>query len=117
MNTEVMFSSRREDWATPQWIFDELDREFHFTLDAAADAQNAKCARFWDEETDALAQEWGGTKQSGATRHIVEKQVFLSKKRAKATQRWLCFFLPERIRDGSMSGYWARLKYGLYADG
>ena len=33
MNTEVMFSSRAMDWATPQAFFDQLDSEFHFTLD------------------------------------------------------------------------------------
>ena len=31
MNTEVMFSSRAMDWATPQAFFDQLDSEFHFT--------------------------------------------------------------------------------------
>lgn len=36
MNTELMFSSEKEDWETPQSFFDGLNREFHFTLDAAA---------------------------------------------------------------------------------
>lgn len=39
MNTEVMFSSKNEMWTTPQDFFDKLDAEFHFTLDAAAMAQ------------------------------------------------------------------------------
>ena len=33
MNTDVMFSSKTDDWATPQDFFDELNREFGFTLD------------------------------------------------------------------------------------
>ena len=32
MNTEVMFSHKKNNWATPQWFFDKLDDEFHFTL-------------------------------------------------------------------------------------
>ena len=31
-----MFSSLSGDWATPAALFLELDKEFHFTLDACA---------------------------------------------------------------------------------
>jgi hypothetical protein len=34
--TAGVFSSTTDLWATPQAFFDELDREFHFTLDVAA---------------------------------------------------------------------------------
>lgn len=33
MNTNVMFSSATDLWATPQDFFDKLNAEFHFTLD------------------------------------------------------------------------------------
>lgn len=36
----------------------ELDNEFDFTVDAAADADNAVCDRYWDD--DALKQSWKG---------------------------------------------------------
>lgn len=36
-------SRYRDDWSTPQWLFDELDREFRFDLDAAAQPHNTKC--------------------------------------------------------------------------
>lgn len=32
MNTELMFSSEREDWETPQNFFDELNKEFILRL-------------------------------------------------------------------------------------
>lgn len=48
MNTALMFSSKTDQWATPQYFFDELDAEFHFTLDAAADESNYKCERYYD---------------------------------------------------------------------
>jgi site-specific DNA-methyltransferase (adenine-specific) len=37
---------RRDDWETPQWLFDHLDAEFGFVLDACAEEHNAKC-RAW----------------------------------------------------------------------
>jgi len=36
-------TSVSERWATPQWLFDRLNAEFRFDLDAAADASNHKC--------------------------------------------------------------------------
>jgi SAM-dependent methyltransferase len=42
-NGGAAFSSDRMDWETPQSFFDELDKEFGFTLDPAASNENAKC--------------------------------------------------------------------------
>lgn len=60
MNNKVMFSSKKEDWETPQDLFDKLNEEFHFTLDAAASLENAKCANYFTKEQDGLAKSWGG---------------------------------------------------------
>lgn len=46
------------EWSTPQTLFDELNKEFGFTVDVAATADNAKCARYYDMEMDGLAQNW-----------------------------------------------------------
>lgn len=45
---------------TPQGFFEELDREFHFTLDAAATERSAKCPRYFTHETDGLSASWAG---------------------------------------------------------
>lgn len=58
--SNVHFSSKVQTWATPQDFFDALNAEFDFTLDAAASADNAKCAKFFDEAVDGLAQSWEG---------------------------------------------------------
>lgn len=50
MNTEVMFSSKKMDWATPQDFYDKLDSEFHFTLDPCADESNHKCDKYFTEQ-------------------------------------------------------------------
>lgn len=55
-----LFSSETPEWETPQAFFDHLNERWHFTLDVAATAQNAKCARYFTRETDGLAQNWGG---------------------------------------------------------
>lgn len=60
MNTDVMFSSKTDDWATPQDFFDELNREFSFTLDPCADHVNHKCATYYTKEQDGLVHDWGG---------------------------------------------------------
>lgn len=60
MNTDVMFSSKTDLWETPQELFDELDREFHFALDTCALPENAKCARYYTPEQDGLSQPWKG---------------------------------------------------------
>lgn len=54
------FGSERQDWPTPDSLFDPLNREFGFTCDVAADMNNAKCAHFIDESTNALEQSWEG---------------------------------------------------------
>lgn len=57
MNT-VTLSSRRHDWETPKALFDALHGEFGFTLDSAANRDNAKCAAFFSPEDDGLSQSW-----------------------------------------------------------
>lgn len=51
--------SKGSDWSTPQELFDELDAEFHFTLDVCASDWNAKCKKFFTEEIDSLKLYWG----------------------------------------------------------
>ena len=46
------------NWAAPQWLFDQLDAEFKFVLDAAASGKNAKCAIYFTKEDDALTKDW-----------------------------------------------------------
>lgn len=58
MNTDLMFSSKKPDWETPKAFFDDLDKEFHFTLDAAASDRNTKCERYYTEQDNALDKEW-----------------------------------------------------------
>ena len=58
MNTDLMFSSQTDLWATPQDFFDKLNEEFHFTLDPCADEFNHKCDKYFTVEQDGLLQSW-----------------------------------------------------------
>ena len=60
MNCEVMFSSKTDQWSTPQWLFDELNKEFHFDLDVCADESNHKCEKYFNKQQDGLKMKWGG---------------------------------------------------------
>lgn len=56
-----MMQSGRQDWETPQWLFDQLNAEFHFIMDVCASAENAKCPAYFDEADDALQWPWIGS--------------------------------------------------------
>ena len=53
-----LVSSKKQDWETPEKLFQRLDSEFGFDLDAASDGKNAKCELFLTEEDDALSVPW-----------------------------------------------------------
>lgn len=58
MDSALMFSSKRQDWATPRSIFRELDYVYHFDLDACASENTAKCENYFTEADNALEQDW-----------------------------------------------------------
>lgn len=59
-NIKACFSSKTDDWATPQDFFDKLDKEFNFDLDPCADEHNHKCEMYFTKEQNGLKHEWGG---------------------------------------------------------
>ena len=58
MNNDLMFSSKNNEWETPQNLFDTLDKEFCFTLDPCATPQTAKCKKFYTKEDNGLSKDW-----------------------------------------------------------
>jgi site-specific DNA-methyltransferase (adenine-specific) len=60
----VLFSSKSDNWPTPQAFFDALDEEFGFVLDACASATNRKTPAYYGldhaelERRDGLAGDW-----------------------------------------------------------
>jgi site-specific DNA-methyltransferase (adenine-specific) len=108
MNTAVMFSSETDLWATPQDFFNELDAEFHFTLDPCATPDNAKCEKYYTTQEDGLKQDWTGETvfcnppYGSVIKDWVKK---CSEESKKAGTIVLCLFQPEQIQNTSMSTY------------
>ncbi len=75
-----LFSSEFMDWETPQALFDELNSEFRFNLDAAASKENAKCELFFTKELNALACDWGGERGT---------RVFLNPPYGRGLGQWI----------------------------
>ena len=56
-----MPNSEKNDFWTPQEVFDSLNERFGpFTLDAAASEENRKVEMFYDEAANSLKQNWKG---------------------------------------------------------
>lgn len=60
MITKGLMSSNTDEWGTPKAFFEELDKEFNFTLDPCSTENNHKCNKYFTKEQDGLKQTWGG---------------------------------------------------------
>ena len=81
---KAMVSSKSNEWETPQALFDELNDEFHFTLDPCATKDNAKCPNFCTIADNGLSRSWSGEvvfmnpPYGGHTREWIEKAWYES---------------------------------------
>lgn len=53
-----VFSTGKDDWATPEWLFQLLHARFEYTIDLAASKENAKLPRYFTEEDNSLKKSW-----------------------------------------------------------
>lgn len=58
MLNKGLFSSDKDDWETPQKLFEKLNDRYHFVIDLAATSKNAKCKNYYTVEDDALSKDW-----------------------------------------------------------
>lgn len=61
---DALFVSSSDEYETPQNIYDDLNAEFHFTLDPCATDMNHKCPKYFTEEEDGLRLNWGANECS-----------------------------------------------------
>lgn len=55
---KVHYSSNTNEWSTPIETFQELNKEFNFTLDPCSTKENAKCEKYFTIEDNGLLQDW-----------------------------------------------------------
>ena len=108
-NLAPLLSSKTDQWATPQDLFDELNAEFGFELDVCADESNAKCARFFTASDDGLAQEWSGTCwMNPPYGEVIGEWVAKAKASADAGATVVCL-VPARV---DTAWWWNNCRYG-----
>lgn len=91
-----MFSSERDNWETPQSLFDKLDAKYHFTLDAASSDDNAKVAKHYTEETDGLSKPWEGERVFCNPPYGREVGKWVKKCANEASHSFICLLIPAR---------------------
>lgn len=60
MINKGMMSSNTDEWATPKLFFEELNKEFGFTLDPCSTKENHKCKKYYTKDDNGLSKAWGG---------------------------------------------------------
>jgi len=56
--SNVHFSSKSNEWETPQDFFNILDKEFMFDIDVCATKENSKCKRWYEIRDNGLSKSW-----------------------------------------------------------
>lgn len=54
----ILAQPKSHEWQTPYELFEELDAEFGFRLDAAASDDNALCDEWFTDRLDGLRMDW-----------------------------------------------------------
>jgi len=79
----ILFSHKNDEYETPQWLFDLLDKEFHFECDAAATLKNTKCKwcfgeDYAGEKEDSIIIDWVNTLFQEGLMQTYCKKFFLN---------------------------------------
>lgn len=87
---KAMFSSQRDNWETPQDLFNKLNAKFNFTLDPCANAENAKCQKYFTQEQDGLRQDWQG------------ETVFCNPPYGREIKKWISKAYQESLKPDTL---------------
>lgn len=60
MENNIHFSSESNEWSTPQWLYDKLDKTYNFIWDLACTYENKKCkyGLFQKNGSSSLERDW-----------------------------------------------------------
>ena len=74
---EVHYSSKSNEWATPMILFNELNKEFDFTLDPCSTHENAKCKKHFTIKENGLKRSWS------------KETVFMNPPYGREIKKWI----------------------------
>ena len=105
MNTEVMFSSKKMDWATPQDFYDKLNSEFHFTLDPLQTSPTTNVTAIIQSGTTDLNNAGGG------------QTVFCNPPYGRAIKDWVkkCSERGQKARYNSCHVNSSAYRHGIFS--
>ncbi|BBD90337.1 phage DNA N-6-adenine-methyltransferase-like protein [Staphylococcus caprae] len=86
----VHFSSKSNEWYTPQYLFDELNEKYQFTLDPCASHENAKCDKYFTIEDDGLTKDWS------------KDIVFMNPPYGRNIKRWIKKAYEESVKGATV---------------
>ena len=114
MINKGLFTSDKNYWETPKDFFNELHKEFDFTLDAAASHENAKLDNYYTVEENGLEQKWEGRvfvnpPYDRGIRHWVEKAY---KESLEPYNECVVLLIPSRTD----TRYWHDYIFGKASD-
>lgn len=89
---KAMMSSTHMDWATPSYLYEQLNSEFGFTIDVCASDWNAKHERYWTVQDDALSKDWSGEK------------CFMNPPYGRGIKRWVRKAYEESLKGALVVG-------------
>lgn len=55
---KALLTSNSCEWETPQEFFENVNKEFSFTIDVCATSINTKCSRYYTKNENGLLQDW-----------------------------------------------------------
>lgn len=73
----VHFSSKSNEWTTPNDLYNNLDQVFNFTLDPCATHENHKCDKYFTIEDNGILQSWAN------------ENVFMNPPYAREIKDWI----------------------------
>lgn len=113
-NWKPLFSSSTGEWETPDWLFKQLDEEFHFNLDVCATSSNTKIQKtsrnlqgYFSIQENGLLQSWSGYTcwmNPPYGRQVVRwvERAFVEAKKPETT---VVCLLPARLDTGWFHDY------------
>ena len=87
IKVNVHFSSKTNEWTTPINFYNELNKEFNFTLDPCCTKDNAKCKKFYTKNDDGLSKDWS------------KEIVFMNPPYGREIKHWI-----KKAHDESLKG-------------